>query len=423
MTIEHLLPYVPQQVPAETLPQPEATPVVPKDGPHIRIYSSAERTDGEQVKWAAQRLHTDVYLDEGFITEEDINPFGLYIDEYVDRSTYFYVANGHKVAAARQIHATRKEGIMSLPTARHFGIDPDVVSDAAQVRSVADIKPRDVVEISGLASRRTEDGKSGYLDAVRSLYSQLLRNSLEKGHKLWLMNVDPKFMRVMGHLVGPEQVRVLGEKRQYMGPATVPVAINPQEVVRKILGSTDPSDDAHKAHLCAVFAGINDRRIPKGIRLLLSQNGIPRKQYPESLRLATNPKVVAQAAIMGYSALRALPANSVNEFHGSVAALWGVDVATSIPYAYGMTEMFFGKSLGRKLLGATIAIPTFLAPYAYFYAEGEGYPKFVNAAVAGFVGAAATKELVSRHLRQNKEERICRGLASRPGREIVHHTA
>src|SRR5882757_4143319 len=153
MSVDQALPYVPSMAPAETLPFPVAAEALDPEIPHIRIYSSDDPEVGGQVKWASQRLQAEVYLENDYIAEEEINPFGLYVDDYSDRSTYFYVANGRKVAAARQIYADKGEGILSLPTAKNFRVDPEKIQEAAGVRSIADLKPREVVEVSALASR------------------------------------------------------------------------------------------------------------------------------------------------------------------------------------------------------------------------------------------------------------------------------
>jgi hypothetical protein len=60
------------------------------------------------------------------------------------------------------------------------------------------------------------------------------------------------------------------------------------------------------------------------------------------------------------------------------------------------------KKIGRvasKSIGATVASASFIAPYAYFYSQGEEYPTYVNAVVAGLVGVAGMSEYI-RHRRE-----------------------
>jgi hypothetical protein len=407
------LPYIPTTVPIEELPDLEVAATTPESEllPHIDVFSSdAPGAFGEQTKYAAQKLHTDVYLEHGFIKESDVNDLGFYVDEYVDRSTYWYVKNGSKVAAARQIDCDKKEGILSLPTIHNFAIDPDELAETAGVRSVVDLKPKEVVEISALASRKTEDGVRGDFDAVPALYTTLLRRSLEQGHKLWVLNVDPHFIRKLNGLLGEDQVHILGQSMQYMGPATTPVAINPQEVVRKILGTKDEAYDFHKAYLRGILTGVKDRNIPKDIRGLLAENEIPTSRTSALGRLVTNKEVAVQAGMMAYSAARAFPAAGLSEFHGNVWDLWSIDIATSIPYVRGLFSMYTSNSIPRRVGGAAMAVSSFVAPYAYLYAEGNSYPAYVNGIVGGLVTTAVGKEIFSRHRRAHKEAVLDAGL-------------
>lgn len=393
---------------AEALPQPE-----PEDR-HLRLFSSTDPVYGEAVTGQAKRLHGRVYLEKGLISKDDLGPDGSFTDKYSERSTYFVAVNGVKEAAARQISAD-EAGILSLPTARNFRIDPKLVQEAARIRSLADLSPSEVVEISGLVAQK-KDGHKGYgsLDAVISLYSAMLANSLEEGHKLWLLNAEPAYVRQLKSLIGEDQVNIIGDKRRYMGPPTVPIALNPQEIVRSILKSNNEASKMIHDHLEEAFKGISDKNIPADIRKLMSDQGIQAERYPTAARLARDPKLLFQAAVMAYSAGRALPAAMVDQFQGSTAVLWGIDIATAVPYAWGVTEAFTGKSVPRKIAAAAVGAACFIAPYAYFYAKGNEYPVGVNFVVGGFVVGALGKELVGRFLRSKKERRIEGSLASEP---------
>lgn len=400
-------PIPPQGLPIplnEALPAP-AIKENAKSGHEIEIYTSRDPVLGKEVETLCTQLHAEVYLSQGFISEEEIGPLGLYRDQYTDRSTHFYAINGRKVAAARQISCA-KTGLSSLPTVENFVIDPEVIKKVADVKYLSQIKAREAVEISGLASRKKAGESLSNLDAVVSLYSKMIANSLEQGHKLWLLNVDPSFLRQLTMLLGEEQVHVLGDKHQYKGPATIPVALNPQDILRHVFASSDPTSQMIQEHFKEVLPGINDKRIPADIRQLLRDNGIETKHYPAIMRVLTNPKVIGQTAIMAYSASRAFPAANVDEFHGSVAALWGIDVATSIPYAWGVMEAFTGKTIPRRVSGAIVGAASFLAPYAYFYKQGNAYPIEVNLVVSGFIGLAVLNQLVMSKSRSKKEAKL-----------------
>lgn len=363
---------------------------------HLSIYSSDDPRCGDGAKYLSQKLSTDVYLEKDFITQDQLDPeSGLYIDGYADRSTYFLVVNGQKIATARQIKADKESGFDSLPTTHYFSLDAGKMAEVAGVRSIGDLKPKEVVEISGLAALRKDGGVIGSLDAVIALYSQMLKTSLEHGHKLWVQNVDPTFLRILSGMVGKEQVHVLGAAREYMGPPTIPVGLNPQEIVRKILSSEDLATSQYKHHLQAVFAGIDDRKVPHDIRALFRSNGIAPKEYSQVVELVKKPEVALGIIAVGYSASRDLAASTVDQFQGDLVTLMSIDIGTAVPYAYGLAKMLTGKTVGQRLLGTSIAIPSFLAPYVYFWKEGHNYPGYVKGIAAGMAGVAALKEGIS----------------------------
>ena len=105
----------------------------------------------DDITRKAMALHTSVYRDRGFIGEGDIID-GYFRDQYTDRSRYFFQENERREVGARLISATRKQGIMSLPTMKNFRVDPDVIASTAGVSRISDLSYKKVVEVSGLAS-------------------------------------------------------------------------------------------------------------------------------------------------------------------------------------------------------------------------------------------------------------------------------
>lgn len=358
----------------------------------------------------AQEIHTEVYLQREFIHEDQLNDEGLFVDEYAQRSTYFFHEGAGREVGARLISATKKEKLLSLPTAKLFSIDPDRVAEAAGVQRLGDLGRRDVVEVSGLASRAKElpvDGNPNELDPVSVLYAKMIRHSIERGHKLWLLNADPLLLRDMKRRLGDEQVIEVGEKRRYMGPPTRPAVISPSRVVEDVFTG---SNEQNQQFLTAAFHGIDLSNASKHVRQLVKERDIPHVEGSQVKKLARDPRTLAYAAIFGYSAVRAIPVAAVDEFEGSVPVFLAIDVGTAIPYTWGVIETFSGntplsRKVGRaaaKSIGATVAAGTFIAPYAYFYANGREYPAYVNAVVAGFVGIAGISEVA----KQRKEKRI-----------------
>lgn len=308
---------------------------------------------------------------------------------------------------------------MSLPTAKNFSLDPDAIIDIANVHRATDLTHRKVVEVSGLASRQKQSardttvGEQSGVDPVRRLYADMLRHSIEAGHDLWLLNADKLLLRDLRRRLGEDQVSEVGDARQYMGPPTVPAAINPKRVVEEALGG---DNEENKAHLRAVFQGIDASNSSADMRHHFDENGIEYRRDGRVKRLIRDQKTLAYGAILGYSTVRALPAAAVEEFSGSVPLLWAIDIGTAAPYTWGVIETFsrstpLSRNVGRvaaKATGVTVAGASFVAPYAYFYSQGESYPGYVNAVLAGLIGVAG----VSEALKYRHERRLRQQLAS-----------
>lgn len=360
------------------------------------VMSSSDPVYGSEIREAAQALHTQVYLEKDFIDFDAISKEGLYIDEYSDRSVYLLSENDRRQSACRYIYADKRDGIMSLPTAQYFSVNPDTIKQVAGVARLSDLKSKDVIEVSALASIRldTESRQSGSseLDATRLLYATILRHSLDAGHRLWLLNIDPPLVKALRILIGSDNVHELGEKQAYMGSPTVPVAINPQDVVQAALTDESEFGEMKRQYLLETLPGVRGTHLRKDVKQALSEHEIPYEEESRLKRVMKNRRALAYTAIMGYSSARALPVGAVEEFEGSVPLLWAIDVGTAVPYTWGLIETVTGKSPARRLAGATVAGGSFVAPYAYFWAEGNDYPWHVNAVVGGLIGTAALLE-------------------------------
>lgn len=356
--------------------------------------------DGRSKAKAIQ-LHTEAYLREGIISTEALNEKGQFVDRYTPRSKHYYVENGASDAAARQITVDKGDGIFSLPTFAHFVCDPQEVIRSAGISRISELKPEQVVEISGLTTRRKEGGGlKGDYDALLSLYSTMLKDSLESGVKLWVQNVEPGLLRILNSMAGDDQVTVLGEKRPYMGPDTIPVALSPEQIVRKKLEQKDEDlsgrEREHRKHLVGLLQGLNGDKLSPDMRKLFDDVGIEYTRSSLAERIVKNPQTWLQVGVAGYSALRAIPAAMVSEFQGDIGVFLATDLLTAPTYTWGMYKMFTGKSTGEKAVGASVAVPSFIAPYAYWYSQGENYPAYVNLAVAGFVSAGIALEVKKR---------------------------
>lgn len=362
------------------------------------IMSSSDPVYGMEVRQIAQTIHTEAYLANAFITEDQLDSDGIFVDEYSDRSNYLVSEKDNRRSACRYIHASKKGGILSLPTAQHFSLNPQVIKAAAGVNRLSDLKSREVIEVSGLASvlldgETADIGRSNKLDATRLLYASILRHSLDQGHKLWLLNTDKYLLRSLELLVGKEQIHRLGEETEYMGPPTIPVAINPQDVVKAAFADKTDFGVMKQQYLREELPGVNTKHLSNELKAILIENEIEVKEESKMKRLLTNRRALAYTAIIGYSSLRALPVAGVEEFHGSVPLLWGIDVGTAVPYTWGLIETVAAKKTSRRVTGGVVAAGSFVAPYAYFWAEGQDYPPYVNAIAGGLIGLATTLEI------------------------------
>ena len=70
--------------------------------------------------------------------------------------------------------------------------------------------------------------------------------------------------------------------------------------------------------------------------------------------------------------------------------------------------MLTGRTYGARLLGATVTLVTFVAPYVYFWMHGQNYPPIVFIVVATLVLITISSEW----MRFRKERRLERRYAS-----------
>ncbi|HKR81442.1 MAG TPA: hypothetical protein VJR27_00375 [Candidatus Saccharimonadales bacterium] len=379
------------------------------------IYSSEDPIFGQTVTLKAQRLHTSKYLEKEYIAPEDLDEDNLYTD-YADRSTYFLMDTGEKVATVRQIACDKKEGLLSLPTVQNFELDIEAVKSAAGVKKLADIKPAEAVEVSALAA----EGKHGQIvrdnetDAVLMLYSRMLRASMEKGQRYWMLNTVSGVVNRLTRVVGEDHIHQIGQPRHYLGSETTPYLVKPQDIVRSLLMNEDPKMEWRKDYLRNVFNGLNAKKVPKDIQALFEENNIETTTSPKWRKIIVNPKIIATAGLAAYCAVRAVPAAEIDGFHGDVEALWSIDFATIYPYVQGLEMAYRGATLGKRVLGLAEASAAFAAPYAYLYAEGTNYPNYINVAIGSVAAVGIAKEVTMHHLKNHREKTLVQGFVGLP---------
>jgi len=378
--------------------------------PEIPAYHSKIEIADPTIIEEAQRVHTVRYLEEGYIVPEQLNEDGLFVDDGTSRADYILVKLGDKETALRMIHTDKKHGgLLSLPTLRHFEIDTDILKEVAHVSRLSDIKASSVVEPSGLASISLGDGatKREVFDASRQVYATGLRRSLDQGHTIWVMNIDEDKKKGFDVLLGKGAMVQIGEEAEYMGPSTIPVALNPQDVVKSILLDKGRFGEINRADISNTLNGVSEKYLTGDIIKLLHENNIETKRNSVASKLWRNKKLGFYSLIVGYSAARFLPVGAVEQFHGSVAAYAAIDVGTAFTQIGSMELFLKGKNRAVRAMGILGTAASFAAPYGYFYLNGDEYPAYVNVVAGGFaaigIGLEADKSIRDHKLRQSLE--------------------
>lgn len=358
---------------------------------------SSLETNNTAIVHEAQQVHTEVYLAKGFISEEQLNEEHLYVDEYTDRSETILIKTGNKETTIRIIHTDKNQGLLSLPTAKNFSVDPEVVKSVAHVSRLSALKQRDVVEISGLASMKidSETSAADVFDATRQAYATGLRRSLDQGHKLWIMNIDERLNQSLKMILGKDSLHDAGEEKQYIGPPTKPVVLNPQDIVTSILkGSNTRFSEMNKKDIRKSLSGVSEKYLPTNLVKLLHENGISTEKDSVFSRILKRKKAIGYTAIIGYSTVRAIPVAAIPEFYGNPFIFAGIDIGTAFTQVWGTEKYLTGKTRTIRALGAVTAVASLMAPYGYVWLNGRDYPAYVNIIAGGLIGLAVAKETV-----------------------------
>lgn len=366
-------------------------------------------TTEESIK--AARLHARVYAstENGYISPDSIDENGVMTasaDPYALGSEYFYYEpKENQAVVARQIPAVKDKGIVSLPVLQEFECYPEIITEVAGVGRLSDIKFSEVVEISALAS----EGDSAHWSVVR-VYSEMMRNSLEKGHKLWVMATDSRLTPLLDYiLLG--NLKDMGSSKDYMGSVSDPRCMNPEKVLEAYLeldhmNTNDEFILKTKEIFLNSLDGMNVDNLSPHIIEKMEKLGIVTEKSGSIRKYLKNNKaaVIGGAVLTGYAALRAVPLATVDEFHGSPLVFGALDVGTVPPYVSGL-NMLYGqaRSLARKAIGGAMASASFAAPYAYVYSKGSEYPVYVNGLIGAFVLGGVSKEIIARR-RQTKAD-------------------
>lgn len=163
---------------------------------------------------AARRLHSQCFLDEGFITPTDLGSDGLLHDDWVPFSDYFIAIdeeNDELVGTCRLI----RPSVRGFPALQHFDVRPEALD------VFANLDPNRCAEISALATRR--NGMQ-HMAISGALYGAIWRRAIETRRAYLLAIVDDRMFLFTRRFLEIPIVEI-GDAREFMGARTTPTAI------------------------------------------------------------------------------------------------------------------------------------------------------------------------------------------------------
>lgn len=259
-----------------------------------------------------------------------------------------------------------------------FELWPEAVKNAAGIDRLGDLRDWHIRE---LPKMRVPETEGEYAD-----FCALMRDSFRKRERLWLAPMSDAQI---------EQWRKkwplseLGPKQQVNGRLVTPVGIAPRIFLDHLLkhAGTDDLDLLHR-----VLDGQDGLLVSARHERELTNQGIRLIRRSTLVRIATNFEFWAYAVVLVYSALRVLPVSFVEQFEGSLWALWAIDLGTAIPYTWGILTMFTAKKFLMRLAGMVTTVVTFTAPYVYFALNGKQYPPIVIVVIALLIASTILLE-------------------------------
>ena len=241
--------------------------------------TTSETASSEDERLIAQRLHTDFLLEGGHIVAADLAEDGLYYDEYSQYSSYVVVSNELRTAACRLISPVEiEDGIMGLPTLRYFSMFPQSEDEVGQRLAPESLDSSEVIEVSALIATFPQENKKGSaatLDATHLLCSTVLRDSLDSGHRLWVMNIQENLRRTLNLFLGHDQVYKIGDPMFYYRPDAIPCAAEPEKAVQSMLMGKSRLREYRLGCLRETMAGVNERYLSSETIQLLHDADIP----------------------------------------------------------------------------------------------------------------------------------------------------
>lgn len=179
------------------------------------MYFAREIEKDELPTW--QRVRTEVYLAQGFITPDQLNADGLFVDGEDDHSRHIAVfdALGEMVGTFRLIIRTKGR---RLPVEKHFGVGVSRRHSSA--------------ELSGLAVRHSHRNGLVLLGLLRTMYDLALQHGIHST----FAELEKPLLRQLVSLGFP--FAVIGESKMIYNTRNWPTKMHVSEILAG-LGAKD----------------------------------------------------------------------------------------------------------------------------------------------------------------------------------------
>ncbi len=387
-------------------------------------------TDDPSVIEEARRLTARVYLQQGFISLDQINERQTIIDDadpYIPHSEYYVLMDenwNEIVATSRKIKFDEASGQKSFPL-----LDHEDSLDPVLFRKIEEVGLDKVIEISALAKDKNLDSDDlATLTIYKELFQNALRNS--KDEKLFIMACNPALFRNFKQLFNGAMQQV-GPALDYPGQIAIPAMFDlhdgPISVIEMSNDENDPKADSYKFIVEFMFKGLAKSEVDPDIVNALDSNGhenllIDDLNSDDQMQDSINegkknfwkrrrPELISGLGLIAYTAARtAAVAKGLSPYS---AVDWkvflGIELATTPPYVWGVGDLIRSLkspddySKKQKVVAAAMAGSTLLAPYAYIAAEGAGMPE--QAWIGFFSVAALCLAIPARKLIKNIRNR------------------
>ena len=302
------------------------------------------------------------------------------------------------------IDSSFKKGrkLTDLAVVSEYAVDPVVLCRGAGLHRVSELGRGCTRDVSWLFSlpEQTFDQFLATQEGERFLGQ--LRADLQRALSIWIGGGSRSEAAFLSRLLGTGRIVDTAhypdgmEYRERL-VSSIPSGEHPEKDVRRpwmldphnLVGAIiDRWEDLHpltRQRIRQAFLGIDATHLPPEISGALRACGIKQTRRSRLAKWFTDPKVLAYLVVITYSSLRVLPVTLVKEFHGSLLVLWTMDIATAIPYTWGVLAMFTAKRTWVRIVGTFTTAITFAAPYVYFAMTGKDYPTYVIVIVVLFI--------------------------------------